>query len=98
MVPEEPASKAVRLLYRPFGLVSGIIGGLVAARVFRQVWMRTTPDRAAEAPKPLDSEYKLWQVLAAAALQGAVFAVVKAAVDRAGARAFQRWTGEWPGD
>jgi hypothetical protein len=98
MVSEEPATKAVRLLYRPFGLVSGIIGGLVAARVFGQVWGRATRDRAAQAPKPLDSEYNLWQVLAAAAVQGAVFAVVKAAVDRAGARAFQRWTGEWPGD
>jgi hypothetical protein len=24
--------------------------------------------------------------------------VVKAAIDRGGARVFQRWTGEWPGD
>jgi hypothetical protein len=37
-------------------------------------------------------------VLIAAAIQGAIFAVVKAAIDRGGARAFQRWTGEWPGD
>jgi hypothetical protein len=33
-----------------------------------------------------------------AALQGAIYAVVKAAIDRSGARAFERWTGEWPGD
>jgi hypothetical protein len=34
----------------------------------------------------------------AAAIQGAIFGVVKAAIDRGSARAFQRWTGEWPGD
>ena len=37
-------------------------------------------------------------ILIAATIQGAIFAAVKAAVDRGGARAFQRWTGEWPGD
>jgi hypothetical protein len=33
----------------------------------------------------------------AAAVHGAVFGVVKAGIDRVGARAFQRWTGDWPG-
>ena len=37
------------------------------------------------------------EVLAAAALQGAIFAVVKAAVDRGGAVGVQKLTGEWPG-
>ena len=38
------------------------------------------------------------EVLIAAAVQGAIFALVKAVIDRGGARAFERWTGEWPGD
>ncbi|MFF4449785.1 DUF4235 domain-containing protein [Streptomyces sp. NPDC001502] len=33
----------------------------------------------------------------AAAIQGAVFAVVKASVDRSGASAIRRLTGTWPG-
>jgi hypothetical protein len=37
-------------------------------------------------------------VLPAAALQGAVFALVKAAIQRGGARGFERLTGVWPGD
>jgi hypothetical protein len=95
---ELPATKSVKILYRPFGLLSGIIGGLAASAVFRHLWVRLTPGHRQDAPKALESEYRLWEVLAAAAVQGAIFAVVKAAVDRAGARAFQRWTGDWPGD
>lgn len=95
---EEPASKPARILYRPFGLTSSIVGGLVAGRVFKQVWKRATPGDRADAPKALESEYSFRQVVLAAAAQGAVFAMVKAAVDRGGARLFQRWTGEWPGD
>ena len=36
--------------------------------------------------------------LPAAALQGAIFALVKAAVDRGGAEGFRKLTGVWPGD
>ncbi len=34
----------------------------------------------------------------AAALQGAVFAATRTAIDRAGANGFRRLTGAWPGD
>jgi hypothetical protein len=98
MRAEQRTSKPAKILYRPIGLVSSVVGGLVAGAVFRQVWKRAAPGPTADAPKALESEYTLRQVLAAAAVQGAVFAVVKAAIDRGGARAFQRWTGEWPGD
>ena len=36
------------------------------------------------------------RVLAAAAVQGAIFALVRAAVDRAGATGVKRLTGSWP--
>lgn len=92
------ARRAAKILYRPFGIASSVVGGLVASRVFRQVYKRATPGDRADAPKPLESQYRLREILVGAAVQGAVFAVVKAAIDRAGARVFQRWTGEWPGD
>jgi uncharacterized protein DUF4235 len=98
MRAEQPASKSAKLLYRPVGLTSSIIGGIVAGQVFRQVWRRATPGDRADAPHPLESEYSLKEIIAAAAVQGAIFATVKALIDRGGARAFQRWTGEWPGD
>ena len=78
--------------------MSSVVGGLIAGQVFKQVWKRATPTDTSDAPRALESEYSWPQVLAAAAAQGAVFATVKAAIQRGGARTFQRWTGEWPGD
>jgi hypothetical protein len=48
-------------------------------------------------PKALESEYDLKEILIAATIQGAIYSLVKTLIDRGGARAFQRWTGEWPG-
>jgi hypothetical protein len=90
-------STTAKIVYRPFGLASSMAGGLIASAVFKQIYRRVpgTPD---DAPGPLESEYGFREVLVAAAIQGAIFGVVKAAIDRSAARAFQRWTGEWPGD
>jgi hypothetical protein len=98
MRPEEQTSTSAKILYRPVGLAGSIVGGIVAGQIFKQVWKRATAGPGADAPKALESEYRLRQVVIAAAVQGAIFATVKAVIDRAGARAFQRWTGEWPGD
>jgi hypothetical protein len=95
---EEPGTKSAKLLYRPIGLVGSIVAGILAGQLFKQVWKRAAPGDQDDSPKALESEYRLREILIAAAVQGAIFAVVKAAVDRGGARAFQRWTGEWPGD
>jgi hypothetical protein len=35
------------------------------------------------------------QIIVAAAIQGAIYSVVKAIIDRQGARAFEKWIGEW---
>ncbi|GMA33243.1 DUF4235 domain-containing protein [Litorihabitans aurantiacus] len=96
-VPETPASTSAKILYRPFGIASSVVGGLVASAIFKQVYKRVTKNSGADAPGPLQSEYLLRQVLVAAAIQGVIYAVVKASIDRAGARTFQKWTGEWPG-
>lgn len=94
----EGSGRAAKILYRPFGIVGSIVGGFVAGQVFKQVYKRVTRGDDADAPTPLQSEYSLRQIVLAAVLQGAIFAAVKALIDRGGARAFERWTGEWPGD
>lgn len=95
---EQPASTSAKILYRPVGLVSSVLGGLLANTIFKQVWQRATPGDQPDPPGALETEYPLRQILIAAALQGAIFALVKTIIDRGGARAFERWTGEWPGD
>jgi hypothetical protein len=49
-----------------------------------------------DTPDALDQERGWGEIIAAAALQGAVFAAVKAAVDRGSAQGVRRLTGHWP--
>ena len=91
-----PKSKKAALAYRPIGLLAGILAGLVSGAVFKQIWKHVSD--AEDAPSALQSEYRMREVVIAAALQGAIFAATKAAIDRAGARGFTKLTGTWPGD
>ena len=84
------------LLYRPIGLLVSVVGGVVAGAVFRQVWMRVSDE--SDPPHPTDRNYSWREVLAAAAVEGAIFGLVRAAIDLGGARGYQKLTGAWPGD
>lgn len=95
-MPSQPSTSA-KILYRPVGLLSSIMGGLLAGVIFKQVWRRATPGEKSDAPKALETDYPLREILLAAAVQGAIFSVVKTLIDRQGARQFEKWTGEWPG-
>ncbi len=85
-----------KALYTPISIVFSVLGGLLAGAVFKQVWKRISGEE--ESPKALESEYGWKEILPAAALQGAIFALVKAMVQRGGAQGVQRLTGFWPGD
>jgi MFS superfamily sulfate permease-like transporter len=87
---------AAKLAYRPVGLVASIVAGAIASAVFKQIWKRVADED--DAPDAMQSEYGIGQIVLAAMLQGAIFAAVKALIDRGGARGFQRLTGSWPGD
>ncbi|MEH3033544.1 MAG: DUF4235 domain-containing protein [Aeromicrobium erythreum] len=97
MATEKSASRSAKVLYRPVGLLSSVLGGIVASLLFKQVWKRLGSDDSADAPGALQSEYSFREVLLASVLQGAIFAAVRTLIDRQGARAFERATGEWPG-
>lgn len=85
----------MRLIYKPFGIVFGIMAGLLSKKIFDFVWARFDEQ---EAPKATTRDVPLPKVLGAAALQGMVFKGTRAAVDRYGARGFEYLTGTWPGE
>ena len=85
-----------KLIYKPLGIAFGVLGGILAGTIFKQIWKLIADEE--DAPKAKESEYGWGEVLPAAALQGAIFALVKAAIDRGGARGFEKLTGVWPGD
>jgi TRAP-type C4-dicarboxylate transport system permease large subunit len=83
-----------KLLYKPLSLLFGVAGGLLAGVLFKQVWKVVAGDE--EVPEATDEKRRWDEVLFAAALQGAVFALVKAAIARGGARGVRKVTGSWP--
>lgn len=85
----------MKLLYKPFGLLAGIVGGLLARRLFTVVW-GAIDER--EPPEPTTERASWPSVLGAAAVQGVTFSVTRAAVDRAGASVFNHLFGVWPGE
>ncbi|WP_330289616.1 DUF4235 domain-containing protein [Streptomyces sp. NBC_00576] len=87
--------KASKIAYKPVGMAMGALGGILAGALFKRAWKRLAHED--EAPDATD-EFRSWrEVLAAAVVQGAIFAGVKAAVDRGGATVIRRVTGSWPG-
>jgi Protein of unknown function (DUF4235) len=88
------SGKVSKIAYKPVGLLLGVGAGVVAGFVFKEVWKLASGDD--EAPDATDEERGWGEILAAAALQGAIFALVKAAVDRGGAAGVRKLTGQWP--
>jgi uncharacterized protein YidB (DUF937 family) len=85
-----------KFMYKPIALGASVLGGLLAGAIFKKVWQLAAGED--EAPKPTDAGRGLVEVLVAAALQGAVASMVRAAVDRGTAAGTRRLTGTWPGD
>jgi hypothetical protein len=84
---------ATKLTYRMLSLACSILGGMLAGAVFTKAW-RVVGD--GDAPEPTELSHSTREVLLAAALHGAVFGIVRAAVDRAGAKGYHRITGKDP--
>jgi len=85
-----------KLLYKPLAMVVSSLGGILAGMAFKKVWQRVSGE--SEVPEATDRRYGWREVVIAAAVQGAVFGGVKAAVDRAGAEGYRKATGDWPGE
>lgn len=87
----------MKFVYKPFGILLGILAGLLSRRLFTSLWGKIDPDHE-EPPEAKTKDTTAAKAIGAAALQAAVFSGVRAGVDRAGARAFERATGVWPGE
>ena len=85
----------MKILYKPFGIIAGLIGARIATAAFKAMWSRIDEE---EPPKPTTEEASLQKVVGAAMLKAATMAGIGAVVDRAGARAFHHLFGVWPGE
>ena len=85
-----------KIIYKLVNLVVSVLGGILAGAIFKRIWKAAAGED--EAPKATDAQSGWREVLVAATLQGAIFALVKAAVDRAAAEGTRKLTGVWPGE
>jgi Protein of unknown function (DUF4235) len=85
----------MKILYKPFGIIAGLIGARIANSIFKVMWSRLDKE---EPPRATTPDVSFQKVVGAAALEAATMAAVGAAVDRASARTFHHLTGIWPGE
>lgn len=85
----------MKVLYKPFAVIAGIVGAKVGQRVFRVIWAKLD---SGEPPTPTRQDASTGKVVAAAALEAAAHSGAKAATTRATAHSFHYLTGFWPGD
>ena len=83
----------MRLLYKPFGLIAGLIAARIGRSVFRSLWTKFDDGPL---PNPNTGEASVAKVVTGRALQAAVMAGSAAAVDRAFAALFHHLIGIWP--
>jgi hypothetical protein len=85
----------IKVLYKPVSILVSVLGGVLAGVIFKRVWKLVAHED--DAPKATDAQRSWREVLVAAALQGAIFALVKAVIDRGAAEGTRKLTGIWPG-
>jgi Protein of unknown function (DUF4235) len=85
----------MKLIFKPFGLVAGIISALVARRLFDFAWTKIDDE---DPPKGTTQEATWVKILAAAAIQGVIFKTTRVIADRYAATGWNYLTGVWPGE
>jgi len=84
----------MKILFAPVGIVAGIVAGLVARKAFEKAWSVIDDD---DPPEPDQRYAPTGKMIAALALEGAIFRVTKGIVDHQARSGFAGATGRWPG-
>ncbi|MDP9227546.1 MAG: DUF4235 domain-containing protein [Actinomycetota bacterium] len=84
-----------KLLFTPIGIAAGIAAGFAGRLAFDRVWALIDDQ---EPPEPEHRDISVVKMVAALAIQGAIFRAVRGIAEHQARRGFQRWTGAWPGE
>ena len=83
-----------KILFIPVSVIGSLIAGFVGKKVFEQVWGLIDKE---EPPDSKHLEATLPKLIAATALEGAIFKGTRALLDHQSRRGFYALTGTWPG-
>lgn len=85
----------MKILFAPISIGAGLIAGLVAQKIFERVWAAIDDE---DPPEPDNRQVQTGKLLAALAVEGAIFRLAKGLTDRGARKGFAGLTGFWPGD
>jgi hypothetical protein len=85
----------MKLLFLPFSIVGGLIAGFASKKVFEQVWGVIDKE---EPPEAKHREISIGKLVAALALEGAIFKLMRGLADHGSRQSFAKVTGSWPGE
>jgi hypothetical protein len=84
-----------KILFIPIGVIGGLIAGGISKTLFDFVRGRISDE---EVPEPDHRDVSWPELVAALALQGAIFRVARGVVEHGSRVWFARFTGSWPGE
>jgi hypothetical protein len=85
----------MKLIFAPISIVLGLVAGAVGRRAFEAAWGVIDEE---EPPDPQHREIAWPKLIAALAIEGAIFRLVKGLVDHGSRSSFAKLTGRWPGE
>jgi hypothetical protein len=85
----------MKFLFAPIGIGAGLVAGIAAKKAFERLWAAIDDE---EPPQPDNRDATTVKLIAALAVEGAIFRVVKGLTDHQARAAFAKFTGRWPGD
>ena len=86
--------RRMKIFFAPVGIAAGLVAGLVAKKAFEKAWAVIDDE---EPPEPDTRGVPTGKLIAALAIEGAIFRVTKGIVDHQARSGFAGATGRWPG-
>jgi hypothetical protein len=84
-----------RVLFAPLSVTAGLIAGLLGRKLFEGAWGLIDDE---EPPDAEHREIEWPKLIAALAIEGAIFRLVRGLAEHGFRRGFTRITGTWPGE
>jgi hypothetical protein len=86
--------RRMKIFFAPVGIAAGLVAGLIAKKAFEKAWAVIDDE---EPPEPDVRGVPTGKLIAALAIEGAIFRVTKGVVDHQMRSGFAGATGRWPG-
>lgn len=84
-----------KLLFAPVGIAAGLAAGMVGRKAFERLWAAIDDE---DPPEPDQRGVPTAKLIAALAVEGAIFRVAKGLADHGARAGFASFTGRWPGE